>query len=233
MSSELPPEIIELIRIVAAVDSLFSAWPDPHKNNPACYETHTRQRAYIQGEGIPWRVSGDVAARKVGERTLSILAQEGHVNLRQTTGTHRHVWLTHRGDDAARSLLNFYRVTDCWNVFRGVAEAVQRGPGRWARPMHVAEALGESDERIGWALLYPLLARGYVEAAISSVAETIFTVRAEQRKLAGGPPPKLAADPAPDDRLNPIYWIAFDAAEAEKLTWRPRRPNCCYVPILN
>ena len=233
MSNELPPETTELVRIVAAVDSLFSVWPDPHKNNPACVEVGTRQRDYLAGRGLPWRVGGDVADRKTGERILTDLETDGLIVTRRAVGAHRHVGLTDAGDDMARSLLGFYRLTDCWNVFRGLASAVERGPGRWAGPMHVAEALGESDERIGWALLYPLLARGYVEAAVSSVAETIFTVRAEQRKMAGGPPPKLAADPDADPRCNPIFWSAYDAAEAEKLGWKPRRPNCCCVPILN
>ena len=38
-------------------------------------------------------------------------------------GRNRHVSLTNRGDDFARSLLNFYRVADSWNLFRDVADA--------------------------------------------------------------------------------------------------------------
>ena len=233
MSSEPPPETIELIRILAGVDSLFSAWPCPRRNNPACVEVGTRQRAYIRGEGIPWRVCGDVASRKAGERTLGVLEGDGLIVTRRAAGSHRAIGLTDAGDDMARGLLGFYRVTDCWLVLRSLASAVQRGPGRWASPMHITEALGDDDPRIGWALLYPLLARGLLEGTVSTTGQTIFTVRVDQRKLAGGPPPKLAIDLDPDDRLNPIFWAAFDAAEAEKLTWRPRRPNCCYVPILN
>ena len=234
MSTDLPPENIELVRILAAVDSLFGVWPDPRQSNAACFEVNTRQRNYLAGRGLPWRVGGDAADRKSGERLLTSLVGDGLVTLHKVARSHRHVALTDRGDDHARSLLGFYRCSDCWNVFRGLADAVEAGPGRWATAGHVAEGLGEVEELVGWSMLYPLLTHGLVEAGVSSIAETIFTVRPDQWELATGEPPALAADPAPDDRLNlPVYWPAFHAAEAEKTTWRPSRSNCVYVSILN
>ena len=230
---DLPPETVELIRILAAVDSLFSSWPDPRDSNPACFAVHERQLAYLRGRGLPWRVGGDAAGRKAGERSLGLLASEELITPHKADRHHRAVGLTDTGDDTARGLLGFYRCCDCWNVFRGVAEAVQRGPGRWATASHISEALGEEDERVGWALLLPLLCRGYVEASVDTRSRTIFTVRPEKMELAAGDPPKLLADPEPDARFNPIFWTAYDAAEAEKATWKPRRPNCVYVPTLN
>ena len=57
MSGELPPETVELIRVLAAVDVLFALWPDPRTNNRACFETHTRQREYLDGRGVAgWRI---------------------------------------------------------------------------------------------------------------------------------------------------------------------------------
>ena len=60
-----------------------------------------------------------------------------------------------------------------------------------------------------------------------------MAVRPDRRALAAGPAPDLLADPAPDPRLNPVYWAAFDAAEQTKLSWTPRRENGVYIPVLN
>jgi len=231
--SDLPPKTVDLIRILAAVDVLFGPWPDPATSNATCFAVHTRQQAYLNGQGLPWRIGGTADVRKAGERILSELEQAGFITLPKPDRAHRHVALTDRGDDAARSLLEFYRCSDSWNVFRGLAKAVERGPGRWATAQHIAEGLGEHDDRIGWALLYPLLSRSLVESAVSSSAQTIFTVRPRQCELAAGPAPALLADPDPDPRLNPIYWLAFDAAEAAKATWKPRRENVVLCPVLN
>ena len=231
--SEPPPEMAELVRILAAVDVLFGPWPDPRTNNPACVEMHTRQQQYLAGRGIPWRIGGDAGGRKAGERTLNILERDLLVTLPKAAGSHRAVGLTLLGDDLARSLLGFYRCSDCWNVFRGLAQAVSKGPGGWASPRQIVEGLGEDDERVAWAMLLPLLARGLIASAASSRGETVFTVRPEKSHLAAGPAPELLADPAPDARLNSFYWASFDVAEAEKAGWKPRRENAVLIPILN
>ena len=231
--SELPPEKVELVRILAAVDSLFGPWPSPDNSNPQCFETHHRQLDYLTGRGVPYRVGGDASSRKSGERTLGTLEFEGLVTLHKADRAHRAVGLTPKGDDAGRSLLGFYRVADCWNVFRGLAQAVERGPGRWATPMHVAQGLGQTDQRYAWALLHPLLSRGFAEAFVDTRSRTVFTVRPEHWPTAAGDPPALLADPKPDERLNPIFWAAFDAAESEKAGWKPRWENSVLVPVLN
>ena len=233
MSHTLPPERIELVHVLAGVDSLFSAWPDPSESNACCVEMSTRQLQYLDGRGLLWAVGGAAADRKTGERVLGDLAAGGLITSHRAGGSRRQIGLAPLGDDHARSLLEFYRASDSWNVFRALAEAVERGPGRWARAEQVAEGLGETDPRVAWAMLLPLLARGYVESAADTRGRSIFTVRPDMRKLAAGPAPDLLADPAPDPRCNAIYWPSFDAAENEKLGWRPQRDNCCYVPILN
>ena len=154
------------------------------------------------------------------------------MTLPKAAGAHRRVWLTHAGDDLARSLLDFYRCPDSWLLFRGMTSAVEKGPGRWMNVSRIAEALDASEES-AWSMLYPLLCRGLVDSTVSSARETVFTVRPEQWETAAGERPELLADPDPDARLNPIYWSAYDAAEAEKAGWKPRRENCCYIPVLN
>jgi len=72
-----------------------------------------------------------------------------------------------------------------------------------------------------------------VSHAVDTRGRTVWTVRPEKHELAAGDPPALLADPPPDDRLNPIFWAAFSAAESEKQGWKPRRENCVYVPVLN
>ena len=232
--SEFPPKTVGLIRLVANVDSLDGEWPDPHKYNPACFEINVRQDAYRRGQGIPWRIGGDAATRKEGERVLADLAQDGLIYLHKSTGQHRRVGLTDTGDDMARGLLGFWRASESWNVFVGLCEAVKRGPGRWATARDIAEGLGSDVvEAEAWAMLLPLLARGYVVSSVSSVSlETIFTVRSERLELAAGPRPELLADPEPDQRFNEIYWREFDQAEADKTNWRPRRENCVFCPTL-
>lgn len=230
---DLPPETVELIRILAAVDSLFSAMPSPRDSNAACFAVHERQLAYLRGRGLPWRVGGDAAGRKAGERSLGLLASEELITPHKADRHHRAVGLTDTGDDTARGLLGFYRCCDCWNVFRGVAEAVKAGPGKWAAAKQIAEGLGETDDRIAWAMILPLLARGFIEAAVDTRAQTIFTIRPAKSELAVGDPPEVLADVKPDERLNPIFWASFDAAEADKATWRPSRPNCVYCSVLN
>lgn len=231
--SEPPPEMAELVRILAAVDVLFGPWPDPRTNNPACVEMHTRQQQYLAGRGIPWRIGGGAGERKAGERLLADLESEGFVTLSKAVGSHRQLGLTPKGDDVARGLLDFFRVSDSWNLFRGLAQAVQAGPGRWVSPRQVAAGLGVDNEQPAWAMLLPLLARGLIESAVDTRARTVFTVRPEKSHLAAGSAPELLADPEPDGRLAPIYWASFDVAEAEKAGWKPRRENAVLIPILN
>ena len=231
--NELSPETVELIRILAAVDSMFGTWPDPREDNLACFAIDERQRAYRGGRGLRRVVAGGTSDRKSGQRLLAGLVDDGLIRSQKAAGAHRHVSLTDKGDDRARGLLGFYRCCDCWNVFRGVAEAVKAGPGKWAAAKQIAEGLGETDDRIAWAMILPLLARGFIEAAVDTRAQTIFTIRPAKSELAVGDPPEVLADVKPDERLNPIFWASFDAAEADKATWRPSRPNCVYCSVLN
>lgn len=230
--NDLPPESIELVRILAAVDVLFGPWPDSRENNRACFSIHERQRDYLEDRGLPWRVGGGGADRKAGERALGELKSEGLITLRKAARSHRCVGLTPTGDDHARTILGFHTVANSWPLFVALAESVERGPGHWATIGIVADAVDDCEEK-AWAWLSPLLARGYLEAGMSSAGDDVFTVRPDQRKLATGTPPETLADPAPDQRFNAIFWAAYNAAEAEKLTWKPSQPNACYISILN
>ena len=232
MSNTLPLETITLVQILAPVDSLFGEWPDPKRNNAACSEVHTRQVEYLAGRGIPWRVGGTVEQRKEGEQVLGVLETEGLVTTHKVARSHRHVALTDRGDDRARSLLEFHRVRDSWPLLAALAQSVERGPGRWTTVANVAEDVGGCEEK-GWAWLAPLLARGHIEATVGTRGQTLFTVRPDQWGVAAGDPPALLADPPPDARCNPVFWRAYADAEAEKPGWKPRRPNSVYVRTLN
>ena len=233
MINILAPQDVTLVEILASVDSLFSRWPGPHAGNAVCFEVHSRQRQYLAGHGLPWRTGGGASERKQGERTLITLGTQGHVITHKADRSHRHVALTDTGDDHARSLLGFYRCCDCWNVFRALAAAIQAGPGKWATAKHITEALGEADQRSAWALLYPLLAHGLAESFVDTRGRTVFTVHPKHWPTAAGDPPALLADPKPDERLNPIFWAAFDAAERDKRGWKPRWENSVLVPVLN
>ena len=232
--NDLSPENIELIRILGAVDSLFGEWPSSRDHNATCFAINERQLAYTQGQGLRWTVGGGAEQRKVGERLLAELSDAGMVILPKSDGKHRCVGLSPLGDDYARSLLGFARVAETWPLFVAFAEVVERGPGRWASAATIASWIGESDPRLGWPMLYPLLSRGYLEAGASSVGETVFTVMKTCLELADNDVPALLADPKPDQRFNDeVYWPAHDAAELDKATWQPSRPNCVYCSILN
>ena len=226
-------ETAMLVEILGSVDSLFGEFPDSRAHNKVCFAIGERQRAYVEGLGIPWRVGGDAAARKAGERALGNLTTDGLVTIHKPARSHRHVGLTPLGDDHARGLLGFYRTRDSWPVFRGVAEAVERGPGRYATVADLADALGDVRATAVWGEIRPLLAAGLLESWESTVAEAVFTVHRDQQKVAAGDPPELLADPERDERANETYWLLFDRTEAEKLTWKPSRSNVCFVAVLN
>ena len=235
MSTDLPPENIELVRILAAVDSLFSAMPPPQECNAACVELHSRQGAYLRGEGIPWRIGGTEKTRKAGERLLDELQDVELLTLHKVARGHRRVQLTLRGDDTARSLLGFYRVADSWNLLRGVAEGVAdrrgvgpEGRGIWITEGQLCEGLDGTPPELR-AMCLPLLARGLLSEGITTDSEAYFTTTPKGAEAAAGPPPEMAANPEQDQRCNGFYWAAHDEAERTKSQLKPRHKNSVYI----
>ena len=235
MSDTIPPETETLVQVLAAVDSLFSAMPCPRDYNPACFEIFHRRQDYLAGRGLPWTIGGSAPARRVGEQLLASLEKSGLATRLKVARGHRRVQLTIAADDRARSLLGFYRAADAWNLLRGVAEGVANrhgrgptGPGIWLVERQLCEALDGTPDELR-AMLLPLLARGLLSESIATDSECHFTITPKGVEAAAGSPPELAADPEPDERCNPIYWAAYDAAGREKLNWKPRVENSCFV----
>lgn len=226
--NELSPETTELLRILAAVDVLFSPMhrPDRGTANSCCAEIFTRQQSYLRGEGLRWIVGGGQAERKAGERVLSELKEAGFIVLPRRRGSHRHVSLTARGDDVGRLLIGHPTAADAWRLLQAVVEAVADrrgvgpdGPGVWLLEKQVTVGdVGDVDAVR--EMMLPLIVRGYVSNGIDVDGGLYYTSTPIGKEASQGPPPEPQDDIEFMEEAREIYEDAYATARTERDSWR-------------
>jgi hypothetical protein len=237
MTGDLSDKTATLLHILAKVDSTFSPMPNPTEANKCCSEIFHRRQAYLRGEGIPWVIGGSAEVRQHGAQVLHSLHQAGLVILPKIRGQHRRVGLTPRGDDMGRSLLGYWRASDCWHLLQGMTDAVAdrrgvgpTGPGIWLLERQIKQAIDDSIEKLR-AMILPLHVRGLVRVGIDTLGKLYYTVSKEGERAAAGDPPEPQDDVTRDERAIPIYWSAYNAFAREREGWTPASENEVYIPF--
>ena len=225
--SELSAETSELVRILAAIDVLFSPWPIPvpTQSNKNCSGIFHAQQAYLRAEGIPWVVGGSAEVRRHGEKILNNLHKAELIVLPKSQGQHRFVGLTPRGDDTARQLVGGWLACEAWKLLRGMAEAVTdrrgvgpTGPGIWLTEGQLCEAVDGTADDLR-AMVLPLLVRGYVSSFVSTDGEQFYTSTSEGKAVADGDRPTPQDTVAEDERCTSLYRTAYAHFSRARRKW--------------
>jgi hypothetical protein len=235
-----------LLRILATVDATFAPFRaearGPISNRmvdiTSCSAAMQRQRAYLEGGGVPYFSSGTSAQRKETERLLGELESSGMLRLHGRSGRREGVSLTDFGDSVARWLAAMPMLCTAWETFEFL-QALHEGSGckglipeHWFIGQapdddpHLVAKVTEIEQRFA-----PFLCRGLVRGSSDNSGRAAYVITTEGREaLAAGKPAMPAPLPTYVTGNSGKHDRLYAQALRERDSWEPEKTNWLWIP---
>ncbi|MBX3440711.1 MAG: hypothetical protein KF861_24685, partial [Planctomycetaceae bacterium] len=129
-----------LAEVLSESDAIWTTprWP----GNKRAFRNLVPLRQQYRDHGVRWKVGGDDAARKAGQRLLQDAEQAGWVTLSKSRGSDgiTHVKLTDAGDWTARAIVDLNDKAESWDAMG----AISVGIDDWVSEFELGVELNDS-----------------------------------------------------------------------------------------